>query len=73
MGAKIYETISQGLHKNIEFITFLILIGIISIFINKRITLTAIAIRIQNPKYPHNNNVPKMKIVRNKIDSFNRQ
>ena len=47
--------------------------GTISMFIIRRITLTAIIIRTHIQKALHNNNVPNMKNVRNKTDTFSRR
>ena len=65
-----YAVISQGLHANIQFIAFLMLNGIISIFNKSKITLVKIVIAIHIPTELPKNNVQKMNMTHHKIDSL---
>jgi hypothetical protein len=65
-----YEKISQGLHKNIEFKAFFTPSGIISTLAKSSHTLIEINVKIPIPNKFHNNNVQKINKTHNKIDSF---
>ena len=73
MGEKRYENISHGLHENVEFITFFTLRGIMSTFNKRRHTLIKINTKTPIQNGSHNNKAPKIKIVRNKMDSLSRR
>ena len=68
-----YAITSQGLHANIQFIAFLILNGIISIFNKSNTTLVTIAIAIPIPTELPKNNVQKINTTHHKIDSLSHQ
>ncbi len=65
-----YAIISPGLHANIQFIAFLMLNGIMSIFNKSKITLVTIAIAIHIPTVLPKNNVQKINTTHHKIDSL---